>query len=136
MAKNSKPNYTQIPHALIDIHMKDLSECELKALLFIFRNTIGWQKDLVTVSLAMISERTGMDKGALCRSMKSLEEKGFIQSTRNRTEDGSCSATTYEIAFDDSGVAPEQRGVAGGQQGVLLQSNAIRNIENKHIEKE
>jgi hypothetical protein len=41
----SRPNYTQVPDELFDVLMPDLTEAELRVLLYIIRRTFGFKKD-------------------------------------------------------------------------------------------
>lgn len=129
-----RPPYTQVAHELIDVHMRDMGECELKAMLYLLRATLGWQRKEATVSLSMISESTGMDKGALCRSMKVLEAKGFVASTKNYSDDGGCSATTYTVIFEDDPLLEGDSPLSGEQDPSLPGGNSIRSKENNSKE--
>lgn len=58
-----KPNYTQAPNAFFDDHLPAIkSLAELKVTLIVLRNTIGWHKESVDLTLKELMTRTGMSR--------------------------------------------------------------------------
>lgn len=74
-----KPNYFQCPNDLIDHWMPLLSEGELKILLFVIRQTFGWNKERDYISLSQFEKATGLSKPTVCKSTQSLVDKGVIR---------------------------------------------------------
>lgn len=77
--------YTQIPNILLDTHLPNLTESELKILLVIIRQTNGWIdkftgkrkiKDRITQSQFRI--KTGLSKRIISKTLKILSDKGMI----------------------------------------------------------
>jgi len=81
------PNTTPVPNALFDVHLKDLKIAELKVLLVVIRQTLGWsdkhaalgrkQKDWISNS--QILSKTGCSRRAICSAIDALVKKGFIR---------------------------------------------------------
>ncbi len=84
----SSPNYTQVPDQLLDDLLPDLSEAELKVLLYIVRRTFGFKKDADTISLRQLSSGittkegrvldrgTGLSKSGVTKALASLRMEG------------------------------------------------------------
>ncbi|MBK9715966.1 MAG: replication protein [Saprospiraceae bacterium] len=77
--------YTQIPNKLLDTHLPNLTESELKILLVIIRQTNGWidkhtgkrkTKDRITQSQFRI--KTGLSKRIISKTLKMLSDKDLI----------------------------------------------------------
>ncbi len=91
----ASPNYTQVPDELFDTLMTQLSDCELRVLLYIVRRTFGFKRTSDTISLSqmvsgittkdgqVLDSGTGLSKSTVARGLKSLREKGVIVATRN-----------------------------------------------------
>jgi phage replication O-like protein O len=94
-----KPNYTQLPNQVVDVHMRDLNGSELKILLCICRKTIGWHKDADKISISQMVELSGMTEKTVINATKQLENKGIIYANRK-----SGVTTTYEVISDDTPV--------------------------------
>ena len=78
MLKIQPPNYTQSPNVFFDEIFKELKEGELRVILVIIRQTFGWHKPADKISFSQLSEKTGMERKSVCRSLNSLIEKGLI----------------------------------------------------------
>ena len=52
----SNPNYTQVPDELFDVLMPQLSDIELRVLMYIVRRTFGFKKSADNISLKQIVE--------------------------------------------------------------------------------
>ena len=104
-----EPNFTGIPNKFFDEIMQQLSEPELRAMLYIFRHTYGWNKHADAISynqfLQGIKARDGrqIDKGAgvcnssLAKGLESLVKRGYIFRHRRFAPNGSKLATVYEL---------------------------------------
>ena len=79
---------TQVPNVLFDIHLRELTESELKILLVIIRQTVGWhdkatgkrkERDRITGSQFRL--KTGLSKRIVTKTIQSLSAKKLIQVT-------------------------------------------------------
>ena len=105
----ASPNYTQVPDALFDELLPDLSGAELKVLLYIIRRTLGFKKEADHISLAQIctgimtrdgrvlDRGTGLNKDTVTKVVKSLEENGYIIRERRSSPDKGDQPTTYRL---------------------------------------
>lgn len=131
-----RPRFTAVPNEFIDLHLPELSSAEVKVALVIMRLTYGWNRDLGTVSLSRLSELTGLAKSTCCEAGKSLVEKGLIKIQSNSSDDGGCSANTYEMDFEET-VAPVQNSynpVLSTERPPFAPPNGIRNKEIQTIQ--
>jgi len=100
MTKPLRPNSTQVPDEILDRWMADLSGAEFKVIMYIVRRTYGFQKDGDTISLRQIvggivkrdgtrlDSGTGLNKDTVCKSLASLEKRGFIYRESRKDETG------------------------------------------------
>ncbi len=107
----SAPNFTPVPDELFDELLIELSGAELKALLYIIRRTFGFKKDSDNISLSQmlngITTRDGqvLDRGAglskptLLQALRSLQEKGIIETERQRSVEKGDEPTLYRLKF-------------------------------------
>ncbi len=107
----SAPNFTPVPDELFDELLIELSGAELKALLYIIRRTFGFKKDSDNISLSQmlngITTREGqvLDRGAglskptLLQALRSLQEKGIIETERQRSAEKGDEPTLYRLKF-------------------------------------
>lgn len=72
------PNSFQIPNAVIDELMAEMSGAELKCYLAILRKTKGWNKDCDAISVTQLMEITGLSNRAVINACKSLVEMGLL----------------------------------------------------------
>ncbi len=91
-----RKNFTTLPHELVDRYFGELSGSEVKCLMFILRQTFGFNKvsDKISISqfVTGIGERTagvGVSKSQVTRCLKTLEQKGYIslKKSPNRTSE-------------------------------------------------
>ena len=113
----SRPNYTQVPDDVFDVLLPELSESELKVLLYIIRRTFGFKKDADSISLKQMVEgiRTrdgrqldrgaGISKTSAVRGVNGLVEKGIIVAVRNRSVEKGDEPTTYTLRFLEAPVS-------------------------------
>jgi hypothetical protein len=77
-------NSFQLPNALVDILMKDMSPNALKCYLVIVRKTKGWGKEWDTISIAQLKETTGIKQDdTIYKVVKELIECGLIETVKN-----------------------------------------------------
>lgn len=105
----ASPNYTQVPDAIFDQLLPDLSEAELKVLLYIVRRTFGFKKDADTISLRQLSSGittrdgkvldrgTGLSKSGVTKALVSLRQRGIIVRTQNSDSMRGSTPTTYRL---------------------------------------
>ncbi len=107
----STPNTTSVPDDFFDVLAPNLSEAELRVLIYIIRRTFGFKKDLDTISLKQMVEGittrdgkvldhgTGMSRPGVTKGIKGLTAKGIIVTTHNRSQEKGYEATTYQLRF-------------------------------------
>lgn len=76
------PNFTQVPNDLFD-HMPYMNFAELMVTLIVIRETIGWQRDEIKLSIQEISKLTGLTRKSVWAGAKAAEERGLIECTHN-----------------------------------------------------
>ena len=82
------PNTTQVPNALFDAYIPTLTESELKVLLIVIRQTMGW-KDLRTgkrkerdrISISQFITKTGLSKRIISIAIQKLSLRGLLEIT-------------------------------------------------------
>lgn len=83
MKHTIQPNTTQTPNLIFDVWMPQLSDAELRVLLVIVRQTLGWVEDAETgrrkekdwISRSQLVMKTGKGKVAVSGAVKNLIEK-------------------------------------------------------------
>ncbi len=107
----SSPNGTIVPDDVFDVLMPQLSDAELRVLLYIIRRTFGFKRDRDNISLRqlvsgittrdgrVLDGGTGLSKASAARGLKGLKEKGIIIAQRNRSTEKGDEATTYALRF-------------------------------------
>ncbi len=110
----ASPNYTQVPDELFDLLMPQLSECELRVLLYVIRRTFGFKRDSDAISLSQLVEGivtregqrldygAGVARSSAVRAIKGLLEKGVIVVTKRSSVQRGNETTTYALRFHDS----------------------------------
>jgi len=97
--KNKKgfqsPNHTQTPNDLFDIYLPELGFGELKVLLAIIRQTLGYHRKRSKLSLTFLEKATGLSRSAVQRACDKLESREFIR--RKKTTTGQ----EWEIIWKD-----------------------------------
>ena len=105
------PRYTQVPDELFDILMPDLTETELKCLLYVIRRTFGFRKEsdaiatkqfiegIVTRDGRQLDRGTGLSSKGVWSGLKGLEEKGIIEVERRLAPDGDHEINVYRLKF-------------------------------------
>ncbi len=72
------PNYTQVPNDLFDTHMGSMGEAELRVVLALVRQTIGYHRNTVRYSLTKLQQMTGLSRPAVIAGARVAEDHGFI----------------------------------------------------------
>jgi phage replication O-like protein O len=128
MARALIPNSTQIPDAILDHWMAELSGAEFKVLMYVARRTYGFGKDSDTISLNQIANGvikrdgtvldrgTGVSRMSVARALKVLEERRVIIRQHNLSEKTrEYEENTYRINLDWE--PPGNEGPKGGGEG-------------------
>jgi len=107
----SSPNGTIVPDEVFDVLMPQLSNCELRVMLYIVRRTFGFKKDSDDISLSqmavgirtrdgrILDRGTGLSKSSVARGVNGLVEKRIVEKTRNQCTKKGDQATTYRLRF-------------------------------------
>jgi len=107
------PNTTQVPDELFDVLLPELSDSELRVLLYIIRRTFGFKKEADNISLRQMVEGittrdgrvldrgVGVSKATVSRALQGLQAKGIIVAQRNRSAERGNEPTTYAVRFAD-----------------------------------
>lgn len=142
----SSPNSTYVPDVVFDELAPQLTEAELRVLLYIIRRTFGFKKNADTISLRqmttgirtkegkVLDNGTGLSKSANARGVKGLIEKGIILATRNRSKTKGDEATTYTLHFKDTPVSSkETRGVSLKEHGGVLLEDPQHTVKQNTV---
>lgn len=81
------PNTTPVPNILFDVHLNALHLAELKVLLVIIRQTLGWKdrrallgrKEIDWISNVQLQSKTGSSRRAISTAIESLVSKKLIE---------------------------------------------------------
>ncbi len=80
-------NTTPVPNAVFDKHLKELKLAELKVLLIVIRQTLGWEdkrtkserKELDWISSNQLALKTGSSRRAINDAIQVLTKKNLIE---------------------------------------------------------
>ena len=81
-----RTNTTPVPNALFDLHLKELQSTELKVLLVIIRQTLGWEdrrkvfgrKEMDWISSSQLQNKTGSSQRSISYAIEVLVIKKLI----------------------------------------------------------
>lgn len=145
----TSPNGTIVPDDVFDILAPQLSEAELRVLLYIIRRTFGFKKDADNISLKqmvdgiktrdgkVLDRGTGMSKSAAARGVKGLEEKGIVIAIRNRSQEKGDEPTTYKLRFrGDPVFSKNTRGVPPKEHPRVLLENTQQTVLQETVEQQ
>lgn len=78
-------SHTKIPNILLDIHLPDLKESELKVILVVLRQTVGWidkktghRKTRDRISRNQFVQKTGLSGKIISKAIQGLLNKGLL----------------------------------------------------------
>jgi hypothetical protein len=107
----SSPNGTIVPDDVFDLLAPELTEAELRVLLYIVRRTFGFKKNRDQISLTQMVEGvktrdgrtldkgTGMSRRGVMKGCAGLVEKGIIIVEKRRSELGDSDVNAYGLRF-------------------------------------
>ena len=83
------PSYTPVPNVLLDKYLTELKPAELKVILVVIRQTLGWtinttsenRKKRDWLSNRFLQNRTGMSRRAITSAIDSLTRRGIVEVT-------------------------------------------------------
>lgn len=114
----ARPTTTPVPDDIFDVIAPELTEAELRVLLYIVRRTFGFKKDGDSISLSQmvkgivardgrgLDRGTGLSRQGVINGITGLLEKGVIQVAGAVGDDGAHEVNTYSLRFSE-GVANE-----------------------------
>ena len=73
------PNYTQTPNDLFDDLLPKMGLAEIKVILYIIRQTFGYHRDEIKISIRMIARATGLRPNSVIDGAREAEEHGLIE---------------------------------------------------------
>ncbi len=130
----SSPNGTIVPDDVFDVIAPELTEAELRVLLYVVRRTFGFKKNADAISLGqlcngiktrdgrVLDRGTGMSRSAVIRGAQGLVEKGILVKNVSQTEDGENETNVYTLRFSEA--AQDQKDeINQGNKGVVLQKD-------------
>jgi len=130
----SSPNGTIVPDDVFDVIAPELTEAELRVLLYVVRRTFGFKKNADAISLGqlcngiktrdgrVLDRGTGMSRSAVIRGAQGLVEKGILVKNVSQTEDGENETNVYTLRFSEA--AQEQKEeINQEKKGVVLQND-------------
>jgi phage replication O-like protein O len=89
------PNYTQVPNDLFELEMAKMGYAELKVVLAIMRQTVGYHRKKVRYSMSKLAKMTGLTTQGVRDGAEKAIENGYII----RTKDGG--VTQWELNIDE-----------------------------------
>lgn len=107
------PNYTQVPDDVFDVIAPELTESELRVLLYIIRRTFGFKKDRDAISLTqmvdgirardgrVLDKGTGMSRRGVMKGCAGLIDKGIITVEKRLSDQGDNEINIYSLRFRD-----------------------------------
>ncbi|MDP9473617.1 MAG: replication protein [Chloroflexota bacterium] len=131
----ASPNFTQVPDELFDVLAPELTEAELRVLLYIIRRTFGFKKQADAISVSqlvgglksrdgrLLDKGTGMSRSAVWRGATGLVEKGVLAVQRTRSEEGDYESNVYSLRFREGVALQKSNPRSPKEQPVTLQES-------------
>ena len=113
------PNYTPVPDDVFDLIAPNLTESELRVLLYVVRRTFGFRKTSDAISVSQMERGittrdgtildlgTGLSRTAIRTGCKGLIEKGILTVGRVLYPDGDYETNVYSLVFATPGVGQQ-----------------------------
>lgn len=105
MSNESKfiPNFLQVPNAVIDELLPDLTGAELKCYLVVIRKTKGWNKESDNISISQFMKATGLSNSAVIKACESLVQYGLLVKENGTRNTGVYAVNSYsKITHEES----------------------------------
>jgi effector-binding domain-containing protein len=96
MTQYASPNFTQVPHLIIDSLMATMPNGAFKCMMVIFRHTLGWQRRIDEIPLSTFTKKTGLSKQCVINSIEYIEEEKLAVVHREGTK-----TNKYEILIEE-----------------------------------
>jgi len=126
MSGFQSPNYTQTPNDLFDVLLPDMGYAELKVTLCILRNTLGYHREGVSLSIRAISRMTGLTPRNVLEGAKVAETRGTI----TRTVSSTMTTTWLAVIAGDTPCIPKgYRTVSPTRKEVPVKESKEREIK-------
>ncbi len=142
------PNYTPIPNDVFDLLAPELTEAELRILMYVARRTFGFGKSSDAISTAqmtngimtkdgrVLDRGTGMSRSAVWRGVKGLVEKGILEVESVRSELGDSDANIYSLRFHEGVTLQKSNGSPRKEQPVTLQKSTQKIESQEKVKQE
>ena len=130
--------YTKVSDVLLDTWLADLSEAELKTLLTIIRQTVGWNKPRDRISHSQFLKKTGLSQRSISSSIESLSNRNFIKVTDERGQTLSANERRYrtEIYYQTSDFTNAKSTIIMAKYSNTQTQNLPLTIYNNHKQQE
>jgi len=122
--------YTPVPDLLFDELLAELSNDELRVLLYVIRRTEGFKRETDNISLNQFAEGivrsdgtrldrgAGLSRAATSRGLKGLVTRGILMAQQNTDVKGGRLSTTYAVRFEATPSPPVGYPLLAGGLGV------------------
>jgi hypothetical protein len=126
-----RPNYTSVPDELFDELAPNLTEAELRCLLYIVRRTFGFKKDADAISVnqmaggivthegRVLDHGTGLSRSAVWRGVKGLVEKGVIVAQARQSAERGNEPTVYTLVYANASLSLTESTPGSGKERPL-----------------
>jgi phage replication O-like protein O len=98
------PNYTQVPNDLFELEMANMGYAELKVVLCIMRQTLGYHRKKVRYQIRKIAEMTGLTEQGVRDGADEAVKHGYII----RTKDGGVTQWELNLQPKEALVQPKE----------------------------
>lgn len=138
------PNTTPVPDDVFDVIAPELTEAELRVLLYVIRRTYGFKKQqdaiagsqmekgIITRDGRVLDRGTGMAKSAVWRGIKGLVDKGILTKTPDKTDEGDSAVNVYQLRFREGVVLEKNNPSSRKEQPVVLQKDTQESVNKNH----
>ena len=135
MSNESKfiPNFLQVPNAVIDELLPDLTGAELKCYLVVIRKTKGWNKESDNISISQFMKATGLSNSAVIKACESLVQYGLLVKENGTRNTGVYAVNSYsKITHEESSPVKKVHSTHEESSQVTCEesSHTINNIKN------
>lgn len=135
MSNESKfiPNFLQVPNAVIDELLPDLTGAELKCYLVVIRKTKGWNKESDNISISQFMKATGLSNSAVIKACESLVKYGLLIKQNGARNTGVYAVNSYsKTTCEESSPVKKVHSTCEESSPVTSEksSHTINNIKN------